>query len=187
MKTSGAEGPIKSPETRGLLIINTGEGKGKTTAALGLLFRAWGNDLKVVMLQFIKHKKANFGEHKAACRLGIEIISGGAGFVHPGVTKNLEENRKLARETWDLAKEKIESGNYDLVVLDELSYPLQFGWLTVDEVIETLNKRPKKLHVIITGRGIPQELIDLADTVNEIREIKHHFRQGIQAQPGIEF
>ncbi len=182
-----SEEHIKASRTRGLVIINTGEGKGKTTAAFGLLLRAWGHDMKVIMLQFIKNKKANFGEHQAARRIGVEILAGGAGFVRPGVTKDLEKSRKMSRELWDLAREKINSGDYDMVILDELSYPLQFGWLTVDEVIEALRQRPEKLHVVITGRAVPEKLVEYADTVTEMKEIKHHFRQGVPARPGIEF
>jgi cob(I)alamin adenosyltransferase len=93
----------------------------------------------------------------------------------------------MSRELWDLAREKINSGDYDMVILDELSYPLQFGWLTVDEVIEALRQRPEKLHVVITGRAVPEKLVEYADTVTEMKEIKHHFRQGVPARPGIEF
>jgi cob(I)alamin adenosyltransferase len=178
---------IKEEKARGLVMINTGNGKGKTTAAIGLLLRAWGHDMKVVMLQFIKNKKSNYGEHRAARRLGIEIIAGGAGFVRPGRTKDPEKSALLSRKLWDLAKEKISSGTYNMVILDELSYPLQFGWLSVEEVIEVLKHRPEQLHVVITGRGVPDTLIDFADMVTEVKEIKHHFRQGIKAQPGIEF
>ncbi|MDD5701332.1 MAG: cob(I)yrinic acid a,c-diamide adenosyltransferase [Dehalococcoidales bacterium] len=187
MGESVSAGQIKTNRTRGLVIINTGEGKGKTTAAFGLLLRAWGHDMKVIMLQFIKNKKANFGEHRAARRIGVEILAGGAGFVRPGVTKDLEKSREMSRELWDLAREKINSGDYDMVILDELSYPLQFGWLTVDEVIEALRQRPEKLHVVITGRAVPEKLVEYADTVTEMKEIKHHFRQGVPARPGIEF
>lgn len=169
--------------TKGLVIINTGPGKGKTTAALGMVLRAWGHDLKVVVLQFIK--QATVGEHRAALRMGIEMVAGGAGFTSIG--DNAEKNKRMARELWNVAREKINSGSYDLVVLDELTYAFHYGWLEVDEVLEVLRQRPGKVHVIITGRNAPQPLIEFADTAVEIRDLKHHSRQGIKAQAGIEF
>jgi cob(I)alamin adenosyltransferase len=171
----------------GLVLINTGNGKGKTTAAIGLMLRAWGHDRKVIMLQFVKNPKANFGEHRAAKRIGIEIIAGGAGFVMPGVTGDVEKSASMSREFWRVAAEKINSGEYDMIVLDELSYPLKFGWLDVQEVISVLRNRPDKEHVMITGRDMPEELIEYADMVTEFTEIKHHFNNGIEAQQGIEF
>jgi len=169
---------------KGIVIVNTGNGKGKTTAALGLLFRAWGDGLKVVMLQFVKGSDSDYGEHKAARRIGVEIIPGGAGFVFnpddPG------PHRERALEQWQEAKKRINSGDYDMVILDELTYPLHFQWITAQEVIGVLKARPASLHVVITGRGAPQELIDFADTVVEIKDIKHHFQKGIKAQKGIE-
>ena len=169
---------------RGLVIINTGNGKGKTTAALGLLLRAWGHDMKVIMLQFVKKSTANFGEHRAARKMGIEIVPRGAGFTVGG--KNEAENKRLSREQWDKARELINSGGYQIVVLDEFTYPLKYGWLSVEEVIDTLRHRPGKVHVVITGRDAPQELIDFADVVTEMKEIKHHLKKGIKAQKGIE-
>ena len=171
--------------TKGLVLINTGSGKGKTTAALGMLLRAWGHDMKVIMLQFIKNSTANFGEHRAARRIGIEIVAHGAGFINQG--NNAEKNKQLSLELWDMATEKIRSGDYHVVVLDELTYPLKHGWLPVDGVIDVIRNRPQEVHVVITGRDAPQELIDFADMVVEMKNIKHHLRQGIKAQPGIEF
>ena len=169
--------------TKGLVIVNTGKGKGKTTAALGMMLRAWGHDMKVIVLQFVKH--SNVGEHKAAQRMGIEIVAGGAGFTFRG--DNAEKNAPMARELWKVAVEKINSGEYDMVILDELTYAFKYGWLGIDEVLNTLRQRPKNLHVIITGRNAPQALIDFADTAVEIVDIKHARRQGIKAQAGIEF
>ena len=174
-----------SKATHGLIMINTGTGKGKTTAAMGLMMRAWGHDQKVVMLQFIKNARANFGEHRAARRMGIEMVPLGAGFTFDG--KNVEKNMKLSQELWEQAKEKIGCGEYRLVVLDELTYPLKFGWLPMDEVINALKQRPPEVNVVITGRDAPQELIDIADMVSEINPVKHHLQQGIKAQPGVEF
>ncbi|MEK7354268.1 MAG: cob(I)yrinic acid a,c-diamide adenosyltransferase [Chloroflexota bacterium] len=173
--------------SKGLVIINTGNGKGKTTAALGLLLRAWGHDMKVIMLQFVKKSSANFGEHRAARKIGIEIVTRGAGFILPRKDgKNEAENKRLSREQWDKAKELISSGSYQMVVLDEFTYPLKYGWLSVEEVIDALKRRPEKVHIVITGRDAPQELIDFADVVTEMKEIKHPLKKGIKAQKGIE-
>ncbi len=169
---------------KGLIIVNTGNGKGKTTAALGMLLRAWGHDMRVVMLQFVK-RTANCGEHRAARRIGIEILAWGAGFTRRG--KNAEANKRLAIELWDMAKDKINSGAYHMVILDEFTYPLRYGWLPVEEVLDVLRNRPGDMHVVITGRDAPRELIDFADVVTESREIKHHLRKGIKAQAGVEF
>jgi len=170
---------------RGLVIVNTGNGKGKTTAALGLLLRAWGHAMKVIMLQFIKSATANYGEHRAARRSGMEILAGGTGFTGRG--KKAEEHQRLARELWDVAREKIGSGVYDMVILDEISYPLRYGWLGVDEVIDVLRHRPDNVHVVLSGRDMPPEIIDFADAATEMRELKHHLKTGIKAQPGIEY
>ncbi|MEK7354140.1 MAG: cob(I)yrinic acid a,c-diamide adenosyltransferase [Chloroflexota bacterium] len=168
---------------KGLVIVNTGQGKGKTTAAMGMMLRAWGHDMKVVVLQFVKH--STVGEHHAAQRMGLEMVAGGAGFTFRG--NNVEKNAQMARQLWQVAAEKINSGNYDMVILDEMTYALQYGWLGLDEVLDTLRHRPDKLHVIITGRNAPQALIDFADTVVEIADIKHARQQGVKAQAGIEF
>ncbi|UCD09701.1 MAG: cob(I)yrinic acid a,c-diamide adenosyltransferase [Dehalococcoidales bacterium] len=186
-KSAQKKNEEESEKNHGLVMINTGNGKGKTTAAMGLMLRAWGHDKKVIMLQFVKNTKANFGEHRAAKQIGIEIIAGGAGFVVPGVTGDVEKSARLSRELWSRAANIITSGEYDMVVLDELSYPLKYEWLDVQEVISALRNRPDKEHVVITGRDMPDELIEFADMVTEFNPIKHHFYDGIEAQPGIEF
>lgn len=169
----------------GLVMVNTGNGKGKTTAALGLLLRGGGHNMKVIMLQFVKSSTADYGEHRAARRIGMEIVTRGAGFTRRG--KNVDANKKLAVELWDMAREKINSGAYHMVILDEFTYPLRYGWLSIEEVIDVLRHRPVEVHVVITGRDAPQELIDFADMVTESKEVKHHLRQGIKAQAGVEF
>lgn len=172
---------------RGLVIVNTGNGKGKTTAALGILMRAWGRGMRVVMLQWVKHKTGNWGEIRAAKKMGVEIIPMGAGFTW--IPKaNPDTDARLAREAWTLAREKILSDAYDVVILDEITYALNYGWVDLDEVLDVLRNRPHRLHVVLTGRDAPQPLIDFADLVTEMRLIKHPYRdQGIPAQPGIEF
>jgi cob(I)alamin adenosyltransferase len=177
--------PVKGPRTaKGLVIVNTGEGKGKTTAALGVLLRAWGRGFRVLMLQFVKRTDFQGGEHLAAERLGIEIRSLGEGCTHR--LSDLEPSKALAQEQWHTAQEVIRSGRYAIVVLDELTYPVAFGWVSLPEVIATLRERPSGQHVIITGRGAPPELVEAADLVTEMREIKHPYRRGVKAQPGID-
>ncbi len=171
--------------SQGLLIVHTGNGKGKTTAALGLLFRAWGQGLRVVMFQFIKAKSGNWGESRAARKLDLEIVPLGSGFSW--TSSDLEHDRSLAREGWARCREAIESGAYDVVILDELTYCFAFGWLELDEVLQVLQRRPEGQHVVITGRDAPPELIAAADMVTEMREIKHPFAAGVRAQKGIEF
>ena len=179
------DAPAAKEPKKNLVVVNTGNGKGKTTAALGVLLRAWGRGLSVCMLQFIKSTTSNYGENRAAEKVGMEIISLGGGFTW--LSKDIEKDKALARELWQECKTRIGSGEYDVVALDEFTYPLSYGWLPVSEVIEFLESRPKRTHVIITGRDAPQELIDYADLVTEMREIKHPFQHGIKAQPGIEF
>jgi cob(I)alamin adenosyltransferase len=181
----GAERPVLARKRQPLVLLFTGNGKGKTTSALGITMRAWGRGWKIVWLQFIKSKTANYGETRAARRMGIEMIPLGDGFTW--LSKDLDKDRALARQCWELAREKLQSGLYDLVVLDEITYPITYGWLEVDEVIETLRNRPPDIHVIMTGRDAPAALVEFADLVTEMAEVKHPFKRGIKAQPGIEF
>jgi cob(I)alamin adenosyltransferase len=170
---------------KGLVIVYTGDGKGKTTAALGLLLRAWGRRQRVVMLQFIKEQGARWGEIRAAERLGVEIIPLGGGFTWE--SHDIEHDRALAEQGWAECRRRLESGAYDLVILDELTYCLNFGWLDLDEVLAVLRRRRPDSHVVITGRDAPAALVAFADLVTEMREVKHPFHQGVKAQPGIEF
>ena len=177
----------EKPRKKGLIIVNTGNGKGKTTAALGVLFRAWGRGMRVCMLQFIKHEKSAYGENKAAAKLDIEIIPTGDGFTWK--SKDMDETTARALHGWEMAQAKIASGDYDIVILDEFTYPLSYGWLDMDEVLGWLREnKPAMTHVIITGRYAPDKLIEFADLVTEMRLIKHPFEdQGIRAQAGIEY
>jgi cob(I)alamin adenosyltransferase len=172
---------------KGLVIVNTGNGKGKSTAAFGVVLRAWGRGLRICVVQFIKSETGKWGEVKAAQKLGIEWLSTGDGFTW--LSKDMDETTARAQYGWKMAQEKIASGKYDLIVLDEFTYPLHFGWLDVEEVITWLQEnKPPMLHLIITGREAPQELIGFADLVTEMKEIKHPYEeQGIPAQAGIEF
>jgi cob(I)alamin adenosyltransferase len=171
-------------ERRGLLIINTGDGKGKSTAAFGLALRAKGRGKAVKIYQFMKVPSARFGEHRMFEQIGLPVEGLGDGFSWK--SKDLEHSAQLARDGWQKARAAIVSGEYFLVVLDEITYPLIYGWLPLDEVLQTLRERPPSVHVVLTGRSCPQELIDLADTVTEMKMIKHAFQAGIPAQRGIE-
>ena len=174
------------PKRTGLVIVNTGNGKGKTTAALGLAFRALGHRMRVVMIQFIKGQWTP-GEIKAASRLApeLEVHALGDGFTW--VTKNPEQDRATTRKIWELASEKILSGAYDLVILDEANVAMKHGYLDPMEVIEVLGRRGPLVHVVLTGRGAPPEIVEFADLVSEIQAVKHPYKQGVRAQKGIEF
>lgn len=171
---------------KGITLVFTGNGKGKTTAALGTIFRAWGRGFRICVFQFLKAETGHWGEVQAAKKLGIEWYKTGDGFTR--TTKNMDESRAKALHGWELAKQKISSGEYDLILLDEFTYPLVFGWIDTQETINWLMKnKPSHLHLIITGRDAPPALIDYADLVTKMEEVKHPFYQGIKAQPGIEF
>ena len=174
--------------TRGLLMVNTGNGKGKTTCALGLMMRAAGQGLNCCMIQFMKSRNDRYGEHVSAEKLGIEVHTMGDGFTWD--TKNPEQDRQTARNTWNLCIEKLRSRDYDLLVFDELVYCLSYGFLPVAEIVDELKQAridQPALHVVVTGRDAPKELIEAADLVTEMTEVKHPFQAGIRAQRGIEF
>jgi len=171
---------------RGLVIVNTGEGKGKTTAALGLLLRAWGRGFRICVIQFIKSETGGWGEVKAAQKLGIEWHKMGDGFTW--LSKDMDETIAIAQNGWKLAQSKITSGDFDLVILDEFTYPLHFGWLEVEQVVAWLREnKPAELHLVITGREAPAALVEYADLVTEMTAVKHPYDQGVKAQAGIEF
>ena len=167
-------------------MVYTGKGKGKTTAALGLIFRALGHGLKVCMIQFIKGTW-KYGELNASKRfeelLDFHVL--GRGFTWK--SKDIEKDIQVAREAWVFAKEIINSGKYQLVVLDELTYLMKYKMVAEDEVVDFLKDHPEDLHVVVTGRDAPESLIDIADLVTEMKEIKHPYHAGIKAQEGIEY
>jgi cob(I)alamin adenosyltransferase len=185
-KTKQKTTPRQARKKKGLVIVNTGKGKGKSTAAIGMMTRAWGRDMKVGVVQFLKHEKARFGEIKAAERMGIDWIATGDGFTW--TSKDMDETEARARHGWELAKERITGGAYDLLILDEFTYTMHFEWLDTDEVIAWLKaNKPPMLHLVITGRYAPEALIEYADLVTEMTLIKHPYEEGIKAQPGVEF
>jgi cob(I)alamin adenosyltransferase len=169
----------------GLLIVHTGDGKGKSTAALGMLMRAAGRGMRVGMWQFIKSAENPYGEHFAASMLGVEIVPLGDGFTW--LSDNLDEDRALARRGWEVCAAALAGGEYDVLIFDEITYALNYGWLETDEVLAAVRARPVGTHVVMTGRSASDALIAAADLVTEMRLIKHPYReQGIGAQPGIE-
>jgi cob(I)alamin adenosyltransferase len=181
------EAARKANMKKGLIIVNTGNGKGKSTAAFGLLFRAWGCGMRACVIQFIKNETAQFGEHKAAKKLDIEFISSGDGFTW--LSKDLDESAARARRGWEIAKQKIASGDYHLIILDEMTYCFNYGWLDFGEVRDWLTQnKPEMLHLVIMGRDASDELIAFADLVTKMELIKHPLKeQGIRAQAGIEY
>ncbi len=178
--------PYEKPEgeRRGIVIVNTGDGKGKSTAAFGLALRAHGRGKAVKIFQFMKVPSARFGEHRMFEQLGLPIEGLGDGFSWK--SQDLDHSAQLARDGWLKAKAAVLSGDYFLVVLDEITYPLIYGWLPLQDVLDTLTQRPKDVHVCLTGRRCPPEIIALADTVTEMTMVKHAFKAGIPAQRGIE-
>ncbi len=173
---------------RGLILINTGAGKGKTTAALGTALRAVGNGMRVLVLQFLKGSW-HYGELDAAERFGGDFVirQMGRGFVKVGGAETDPEDLRMVREAWDEAVREMHSGEWDLVVLDEINYAIGYGMLEPEVVAAVLRERPAMLHVILTGRNAHPLLVELADTVTEMREVKHAYTRGILAQRGIEF
>lgn len=178
-------------KTKGLLMLNTGDGKGKTTAAIGVMVRAAGRGMNCVMIQFMKSRTDRYGEHESLEKLGIEVHTMGDGFTWD--TNDKSQDIKTSEETWQLCVDKMQSEEYDLLVFDELLYVLSYGYLDIDAMIETIREvRAKQahLHIYMTGRnvdGAVDKMIEAADLVTEMREVKHPFHAGIFAQQGIEF
>jgi cob(I)alamin adenosyltransferase len=172
-------------QREGLLIVHTGDGKGKSTAALGLLVRAAGYGLTVGMYQFIKSADTLYGEHIAAATLGIDIVPLGDGFTW--LSDNIDADRALAARGWQRVEEAIHSEAHDVLILDELTYCITYNWIDEDVVLSAFRNRPKWMHVVVTGRDASQRLIDAADIVTEMHLVRHPYNeQGVGAQPGIE-
>lgn len=176
-------------EPKGLLIVYTGPGKGKTTCALGAAFRAVGQGLRVLMVQFIKGSW-HYGELDTAQMLGadkMEIRAMGRGFVKVGGAETDPEDIRLCEEAWEFARQQMNSGKYDLIILDEINYVISYKMLDVEKVADALAKRPEQLHVICTGRNAHPKLVEMADLVTEMKEVKHPYTKGILAQRGIDY
>ena len=177
---------IKEFKKKGLILVNTGDGKGKSTAAFGTALRALGRGYKVAMVQFIKGKWKT-GEVEAAKKFGdqFQIDIMGEGFTWD--TKNFEQDVQKAREAWEKCKQIFHDKEHQVVIIEESNYVTKYNFLNVKEVVEELKKKPPLKHVILTGGGAPPELIEIADLVTEMKCIKHPYAQGIKAQPGIEY
>ncbi len=180
---------MSGSKQKGLIIVYTGPGKGKTTAALGAAFRAVGQGLKVLMVQFIKGSW-HYGELDTAKMLGegkIKLLPMGRGFVKVGTEKPHPEDLRLVKQAWEFASEKIRSSEYDLVILDEINYAISYKMLDADRVVEALRQKPEMVHVILTGRNAHPKIVEIADLVTEMHEVKHPYQKGIEAQRGIDY
>jgi len=165
--------------------VNTGDGKGKSTAAFGTALRAVARGWKVGVIQFLKSGEWKVGEESVGRRLGIDWWALGDGFTWD--SEDMEESEAIAREAWASARERIESDQYDLLILDEITYPVNWGWIEVDELLSVIAARPDRLNLILTGRDAPTELVRMADTVTEMKKVKHAYDEGIMARRGIDY
>lgn len=170
---------------RSLVLINTGDGKGKSSSAFGVMVRGWARGWNVGVIQFLKGGDWKTGEQKLADRLGIPWHTLGDGFTWE--SDDLERTAELGRIAFDRAREDLAGGAFDLLILDEMTYIMSLGWVPVDEVVAAVRDRAPGTNVVITGRGAPDELIEIADTVTEMRKVKHAFDEGIDARKGIEY
>ena len=188
-----AEGaiPTEKPDRSGLktapslILVNTGHGKGKSTAAFGTMLRAVALDWPVAVVQFLKSGDWNTGEEKVARSIGVDWFAAGDGFTWD--SSDLDESKAIARAAWDLARGIIQGDHHRLVILDEISYAMTWGWIDTDEVVQTLIDRPERVNVVLTGRDMPQPIIDVAHTVTEMTKVKHAFDEGFVAKKGIDY
>lgn len=179
------ETPAQLRRADSLVLINTGDGKGKSSAAFGVMGRAWARGWRVCVIQFLKSGKWQSGEQKLALHLGVEWQSLGDGFTWEST--DIDETIAKGQHAWRVAREKIESGAYELVILDEMTYAVSYGWIDVAEVVSVITERPRTTNIIITGRNAHPELIAIADTVTEMTMVKHAYEQGLRAMKGIEY
>jgi cob(I)alamin adenosyltransferase len=175
--------PVKRAPS--LVLVNTGDGKGKSTAAFGVVMRAVARGWPVSVIQFVKSDRWKVGEEEVARRLGVDWAKTGDGFTW--LTDDLERSEALAKAAWELARAVLGAGDHRLVVLDEISYPMNWGWIPIPEVVEAIRERPEQVNVIATGRDAPEELIAIADTVTEMVKVRHAYDQGVRAKRGLDF
>jgi cob(I)alamin adenosyltransferase len=186
------EGPPVTPPERparrqapSLVLVNTGDGKGKSTAAFGVVLRAVARGWKVCVIQFLKSGRWRTGEEELGRRLGVDWNPMGDGFTWD--SENLEATQALAVAAWEAASRAIASGDYQLVVLDEITYPMTWGWIGTAEVVKAIRDRPAAVNVVATGRDAPGELVEVADTVTEMRKVRHAYDTGVVARRGIDY
>ncbi len=170
---------------RSLVLVNTGDGKGKSTAAFGVVMRAVARDWRVCVIQFIKSGKWKVGEEAVATKLGVVWLKGGDGFTWE--SQDLDKSEGRAAAAWQLAAAAIAGGEYELVVLDEVTYPINYGWIDEAEVVAAIRDRPAHVNLVLTGRDAPEAIDEAADTVTEMVKIRHAYDQGIGARRGIDF
>ncbi|MCY4272764.1 MAG: cob(I)yrinic acid a,c-diamide adenosyltransferase [bacterium] len=177
--------PTELRRAPSLVLVNTGPGKGKTSAAIGVVVRAVARGWPVGVVQFLKSGKWRTGEEKVCRDLGVDWWAEGEGFTWD--SDDLTVDQAVAAKAWENAAALIARGDHQLVVLDEVTYPLNWGWIDLDEVVEAISTRPEHVSVILTGRDAPARVIEIADTVSEVAEVKHAYRAGIRAKKGIDF
>jgi cob(I)alamin adenosyltransferase len=177
-----ARARVRAPS---LVVVNTGDGKGKSTAAFGIMIRAVARGWKVAVVQFLKSGEWKVGEETIGRQLGVDWWALGDGFTWDSA--ELTESEAIAREAWTFAAEKIRSGHYDMVILDEITYPMNWGWIDPDEVVETIRARPPSVNIVVTGRDAPEGLIGIADTVTEMVKVKHPYDRGVMSRRGIDY
>lgn len=186
-----AEPPTEDPRPDGLrratslVLVNTGDGKGKSTAAFGTMLRSVAQGWRVAVVQFLKSGDWKVGEQKVGEQLGVDWFAMGEGFTWD--SDDIDHDREIAMGAWRRSAELLGDAEHRLVILDEITYPLSWGWIPTSEVVRTIVNRPETTNVILTGRDAPDEIIDIADTVTEMREVKHAYHQGIAAKKGIDY
>ena len=187
IEESPTENPIPAGGLRAesIVLVNTGDGKGKSSAAFGVMVRALAMDWRVAVVQFIKSGDWKVGEEKIGRQLGVAWHAMGEGFTWD--SDDISHDVELAKRGWHVAADLIASGQYHLVVLDEITYLLNWGWLEIDDVLHTITERPSHVNIVCTGRDAPQALIDIADTATEMHKIKHAYDSGILAKKGIDY
>lgn len=189
--STDAEAPENDPRPDGLrgadslVVVNTGHGKGKSSSAFGMMIRSVAQEWPTAVVQFIKSGDWQVGEEKIGRRLGVAWWTVGEGFSWD--SDDLSEDQAVAQAGWEHSKSLMESGEYRTLILDEITYPMNWGWISTDDVVEAIKNRSPKVNVILTGRDAPQELIDVADTVSEVNSIKHAYEKGIRAKKGIDY
>lgn len=179
------EGPSGRRRATSLVVVNTGDGKGKSTAAFGVVNRAVARGWRVAVVQFVKSGRWRVGEQEVAERLGVEWWSLGEGFTWD--SDDLSEDEAVAQEAWRHAGALIAAGAHDLVVLDEVTYPMNWGWIDAGDVVAGIRDRPDHVNVVATGRDAPAALVEVADTVTEMRSVKHAYDRGVPAKRGIDY